>query len=111
MIEQKVSPPELKVLMDARNVIVLDVRSDEEFVEGHLWGALHRPVETLPESAGDIRKESQVVTVCNKGGGRSERAANILKTAGWENARWLAGGYLGWVEAGYADYEPGYASS
>src|SRR3990167_7633366 len=97
MKEQKIAPSELKGLLDAQKVVILDVRSDEEFAEGHLSDSLLRPVDSLPGSVGTIPKETSIVTVCNKGGGRSERAAQILKTAGWKNARWLDGGYLGWV--------------
>lgn len=111
MKEENIAPAELNALLDSQKVIILDVRSAEEFVEGHLWGSLLHPVDSLPDSVGDISKESLIVTVCNKGGGRSERAAQVLKTAGWENVRWLDGGYLGWVEAGFPDYEPGFASS
>jgi len=111
--EEKVSVSisDLKMLIDDKKVVVIDVRSVEEFQEGHIWSSLLRPVDTLPDSVQDLLKDSLIVTVCNKGGGRSERAAGILKAAGWKNARWLEGGYLGWVEAGLPDYEPGFASS
>lgn len=111
MREDKITIAELKILIDAREVVVIDVRSTPEFAEGHIWSSLHLPVESLPGSARDVSKESLVVTVCNKGGGRSERAASILAVAGWKNTRWLEGGYLGWTEAGFPDYEPGFASS
>jgi rhodanese-related sulfurtransferase len=47
-----------------------------------------------------LPKDSLIVTVCNKGGGRSERAASLLQANGWKNARWLCGGYLGWTGIG-----------
>jgi hydroxyacylglutathione hydrolase len=111
MSQEKVTITELKALMDARKVTVLDVRSVEEFEEGHIWEALHRPLDSIPDSVCDLPKNCPVVTVCNKGGGRSERAAAVLRNAGWKNARWLESGYMGWVEAGFPDYEPGFASS
>ena len=110
MSESKTSiaSSELKALIDAEKVTLLDVRSLTEFEAGHVWTSLHRPIETLPGSIEDITKGTLIVTVCNKGGGRSERAAEILRSTGWRNTRWLEGGYLGWVEAGLPDYEPGF---
>jgi rhodanese-related sulfurtransferase len=100
MSGEKISQTELKALLVSGSVFVLDIRSLEEFEKGHLPGALHRPVDTRPGAIKDLAKEGPVVTICNKGGGRSERAAHILRDAGWKGARWLEGGYLGWVEAG-----------
>lgn len=111
MSQDKITTFELKALMATKKIIIIDVRSVTEFGEGHLWSSVNRPVDGLPGSVSDLSKDSQIVTVCNKGGGRSERAAGILRAAGWSRAQWLEGGYLGWIEAGMADYEPGFASS
>ena len=109
--KRSISILELKALMDAQKVIVIDIRTVEEFEEGHIWNSIHRPIDSLPNSVRDLPEESLLITVCNKGGGRSERAAEILRAAGWKNVNWLEGGYLGWVEAGLPDYEPGFVSS
>ncbi len=111
MSETNISIPEFKALLDARKVIALDVRTVSEFGEGHIWDSLHRPIDELPKSVESLPKDSSIVTICNKGGGRSEKPAEVLRNAGWINARWLEGGYLGWIEAGFPDYEPGFASS
>lgn len=102
---------DLSALIAAKKITVIDVRTLTEFEEGHIWSALHRPVDTLPNSVRDIPKTASIVTICNKGHGRSEAAMNVLKEAGWKDVRWLEGGYLGWVEAGLPDFEPGFASS
>lgn len=106
-----ISNIELAGLIKTDSVVVIDVRSLAEFEEGHIRNTLHRPVDTLPTSVTDIPKERIIVTVCNNGVGRSERAASLLQVAGWKNARSLIGGYLGWIEAGLPDYEPGFTSS
>jgi rhodanese-related sulfurtransferase len=100
MSGEKISQAELKALLASGSVVVLDVRSAEEFEKGHFPVSLHRPLNTLPGSIVDLAKEGTIVTVCNEGGGRSERAAHILREAGWKGTRWLEGGYLGWIEAG-----------
>ncbi|MGE3758582.1 MAG: rhodanese-like domain-containing protein [Pseudobdellovibrionaceae bacterium] len=106
-----ISAKDLLELIRTGKVTVVDVRSDEEFGEGHIWEAVHLPISTLPSSASKISKTSQIVTVCNKGGGRSEKAASLLREAGWNKTCWLEGGLFGWVEAGYSDFEPGFVSS
>lgn len=99
-VKEHISNAELLELMKKNEVIVLDVRSVTEFEDGHIGNSLHRPVDTILKSVIDLPKEASLITVCNKGHGRSESAANLLREAGWVNARWLEDGYLGWVGAG-----------
>lgn len=102
---------DLKRLMDQGKVFVVDVRSYQEFDEGHIFGAIHIPVETLPNAAIRIPKDARVVTVCNKGGGRSEEAANTLRTHAWTETKWLCDGYFGWRDAGLPREQAGLATS
>jgi hydroxyacylglutathione hydrolase len=111
MKSESISAQELKTRLDAGSVVVVDVRTITEFEEGHIWSSLNHPIDGLPKSLLEISKTSFIVTVCNLGGGRSERAVGILREAGWPESRWLEGGYLGWMKAGFPDYEPGFASS
>lgn len=105
--EVSISITELRKLMSSRSVIVLDVRSAQEFAEGYIEGARHLPIEGLPTSAIEFSKTLTIVTVCNKGGGRSENAAKLLRNAGWTNARWIEGGYHEWVNEKFPQYKPG----
>jgi rhodanese-related sulfurtransferase len=106
-----ISSFELSALLKTNKILLIDVRSLTEFEEGHIGNALHRPMDTLTDSVGDIPKENQIVTYCNKGHGRSEAAMNLLREAGWKNCQWLEEGYRGWIEAGYAEHEPKITSS
>lgn len=105
-----ISATDLQSLISKKSVLVVDVRSIPEFNEGHIWQAQNFPIEGLPQSMISISKETLIVTVCNKGGGRSENAAEALRQNGWEATKWLEGGYIGWVEAGFTDYEAGFSS-
>lgn len=109
--ETSVSALKLRDLMRDGAVVVLDIRSSPEFVEGHIEGARHLPIEGLPSSAQELPKDARIVTVCNKGGGRSEKAASLLREHGWENAYWLQGGYFGWRDLDLSRVEAGEASS
>jgi rhodanese-related sulfurtransferase len=77
--------------------IIVDVRSPEEFASAHVEGAVNIPLDTLEERAEELPKDALVVTVCGKGGGRSDRAAELLRTHGFTAARALCGGTNAWV--------------
>lgn len=83
-----------------QKLIIVDVRSDSEYKSGHIEGAINLPLNELSNRVILFPKNVLVVTVCNKGAGRSEQAANILQAKGWLNTRWLCGGYLKWSGMG-----------
>lgn len=76
---------------------VVDVRLPEEYVRGHIPGALNVPVDRIPLQAKAL-PEGQLVTVCSTGN-RSWRAAQALDRAGRE-ALSLCGGTKAWAAAG-----------
>ena len=93
-------PAELRGrLSQGERILVLDVRSPEEFELDHVEGAVNIPVDLLSESLERIERGVAVVTVCGKGGGRSERAARLLRDRGWTEARPLCGGTWAWRQA------------
>lgn len=95
-----IEPDFIRQKSSEQKVIIVDVRSDSEYQSGHIDGAINLPLGELPTAAATLPKDAFIITVCNKGGGRSEQAANLLKANGWVNARWLCGGYLGWSGLG-----------
>lgn len=74
----------------------IDVRSAEEYAAGHVDGAIHVPAEQLAAWAATQPRDRPVVTICGKGGGRSDEAAAALLALGFEDVRPLAGGTLAW---------------
>jgi rhodanese-related sulfurtransferase len=87
---------------EGRRVVVVDVRSAEEFAAGHVAGALHVPGAELAAHADELRGAELVVTVCGKGGGRSAEGAALLRSLG-VRARLLGGGTFAWLAAHLAD--------
>ena len=81
--------------------LLVDVREDNEWANGHLPGAVHmgrgiieRDIETkVPETA------TKVILYCG-GGFRSALAADNLQKMGYTNVESMDGGWRGWVEAG-----------
>ena len=83
---------ELAQLPKDRTVVLLDVRSAEEFAEGSVPGARN----VLPDRLQDevVPRDALVVTVCNHGGPRSQGAAKSMRERGID-ARFLVGGVKG----------------
>ena len=77
---------------------IVDVRAPEEFAAGHVDGAVNIPIDTLPSEIDRLRAAAGVVTVCTNGGGRSERAAQLLRENGLGSVRSLCGGVREWQE-------------
>ncbi|THA26725.1 rhodanese-like domain-containing protein [Streptomyces sp. RKND-216] len=80
-----------------RGVRVLDVRSPQEYAQGHVPGAVNVPLEELladPASAG-----SDGVHVVCQSGRRSLEAARALEQSG-VTAVSVAGGTSAWIESG-----------
>ncbi len=62
--------------------LLLDVRSDAEFAEGHLAGAVHAPVDALRAQPLGYASPDQAVVVYCRSGARSALAARALRAAG-----------------------------
>jgi len=78
-------------------LVIIDVRSKEEYTERHIPQAINIPLDNLAENLTSLSKENMIITACGSGGGRSAKAALQLQTQGFANARWLCGGTFGWV--------------
>jgi phage shock protein E len=69
---------------------VIDVRTDEEYADGHLDNAHLIPVEDLPKRIGEVAalvksdKTAPIVVYC-KSGRRAANAQRILSEAGYSN--------------------------
>ncbi len=86
-------------LINREKGVLIDVSEPEEFAKGHAVGARNIPFgqieghKQLPSN-----KALPIVVVCPTGA-RAGRAAGMLRKAGYEKARVLAGGLKAWREA------------
>ncbi|HEX5236360.1 MAG TPA: molybdopterin-synthase adenylyltransferase MoeB [Silvibacterium sp.] len=86
---------ELKKRLDNKDdVFVLDVREPYEYQIANL-GATLIPLGELPQRAGELDKEREIIVHC-RSGGRSQKAAEILAQNGFKNVWNLAGGITAW---------------
>lgn len=99
---RSVSVDEFAQVIADTNVVVLDVRTLDEHVAGHIAGTtLHIDVlkadfDSL--AVVNIEEKSTVALYC-RSGNRSKRAASTLAEKGYQVIE-LATGYNGWVQAG-----------
>ncbi len=86
--------------MNESNSQIVDVRTPEEFAEGHIGKAVNMNVNDndFESKIATLDKEKPVMVYC-RSGGRSAKAAGILKEKGFKHVYDLDGGMIGWNEA------------
>ncbi|MDD5461857.1 MAG: rhodanese-like domain-containing protein [Methylococcales bacterium] len=96
-----ISPWQASAMYTEKKAVIVDVREDSEWNEGHIPGAIHIPLGQLNERLPELKlyKDSTVITQC-KSGGRSAKALDILKSAGFSKVYSMEGGIMAWDEAG-----------
>lgn len=98
-----VNVDEFQTLIADLNVQLLDVRTPEEFDEGHIAGAALIDVNEatfLPRALETLDKQRPVAVYC-RSGRRSVRAASLLAEQGFKVTN-LNGGVMAWQDAGKA---------
>ena len=96
---RQLEPRELSGMRGDRVPVVLDVRTDAEWQDGHLPSAIHIPLGHLPGRLAELPQSHPLVVHC-AAGTRSAIAASVLARAGVANVSNLVGGYDAWVDAG-----------
>ncbi|MGI5962584.1 MAG: rhodanese-like domain-containing protein [Lawsonibacter sp.] len=84
---QSITQEEAKDLMDTQEVIVLDVREQDEYDSGHIPGAVLLPVGTINEDTAAAvipEKDTSVLVYC-RSGNRSKAASSALAELGYTN--------------------------
>jgi molybdopterin/thiamine biosynthesis adenylyltransferase/rhodanese-related sulfurtransferase len=95
----QITVEELKRKLDAKeDIFVLDVREPHEYLIANL-GAPQIPVGEVERRVGELaaQKNREIIVHC-RSGARSQKAALILKQAGFTNVSNLAGGILAWAD-------------
>jgi adenylyltransferase/sulfurtransferase len=94
----ELSPVDLKRRIDAgEDLFILDVRNPEEFRIGRIPGSTLIPLPDLPQRAGELDPDREIVVHC-KSGARSAKAIHLLRERGFRKLRNLTGGILAWSE-------------
>lgn len=90
-IMQTIPAQDLKPLLDAAAVHLLDVRLPEELDEAAIAGCLHIPLHELPARHAELPRDKPIAVICHHGV-RSETAARFLDKAGFADTLSVAGG-------------------
>lgn len=70
-------------LLKSGNSIVVDVRTHEEFMGGHVAGSINVPVSELQDHIEELKGDKHIILCCASGA-RSARATRLLKENGVE---------------------------
>jgi rhodanese-related sulfurtransferase len=81
------------------HLYVLDVRTPQEYAEGHVPGAVNVPYDQLASRLAEVPKDKDVVLYC-KSGRRAGIAADVLAANGYKRLSHLEGDMNAWVEKG-----------
>ena len=84
---QQITQEEAKEMMDTQEVIILDVREQDEYDNGHIPGSVLLPVGIIDEetAAAVIPEKDSTVLVYCRSGNRSKTASSTLAELGYTN--------------------------
>lgn len=87
--------------VNTNNVVIVDVRTPEEFQQGHVPNAINVPLSDIIDNPAILTssKEKPIVLYC-RSGYRAGKAAEALLKEGHQNLRHLEGDMQGWLKAG-----------
>ncbi len=94
------------------DIILLDVRTPEEYEEVHLENSLLLPVDEISQKTltniglGEEAKDKEIILYC-RSGNRSKRAYDMMTALGYTNITSVSGGMVHWQEDNYPFTEAG----
>jgi rhodanese-related sulfurtransferase len=89
-----------QLIQTEKHLVLLDVRTVEEFVEGHIPNALNIPHKALEARLAELsgQKNTQIVIYC-RSGRRAEVAKQVLVKNGFTHLDHLTGDFNGWTSS------------
>ncbi len=96
-----VTVAEAQALIDTNpELVIVDVRTPEEFADGHIEGAILLPVSELADRLDELAPEDELLIYCRTKNS-STTAMTILTANGFTQQFHMHEGITGWVAAGY----------
>ena len=96
---RNIDSPQAKAMIDKGGVFLLDVRSPEEYRQGHLQGAVLIPVDRVAGRLDEIPRNKTILVYCAVGS-RSSSAASLLTEKGYREVYNMKEGIVGWYRRG-----------
>ena len=75
----------MKIMDEETDYVILDVRTQAEYDEGHIPGAVLVPHDTIKGDVPELPDKKQLILVYCRSGNRSKQAAQALADAGYES--------------------------
>lgn len=102
MIVKETDVISLKKILDegSDDVVVIDVRRDDERHECFIKGTVHIPLDNLPNRFSEVSSHKIIYFHC-KAGTRSASACEAMMKGGFKNVYNVTGGILAWKDAGF----------
>lgn len=101
----EVGPPIAnEILLDARQVVILDIRPAEAYrgTNGHIAGAINAPFETIEKQLPELLPyQNSTVLIYGENSTDGALGARLLTLAGFRNVVHIAGGLDNWIAHGY----------
>ncbi len=96
----EVNPNDAIKLINREEAVVLDVRADSEFNEGHIINAINIPLGLLDGRLKELDEyRERAIIICCKTGQQSAKAGKILQQQGFQKIYKLSGGMSAWSSA------------
>lgn len=98
---KEISAAELTQFINKDEGVVIDIRTNDEFKQGHITSSVHvLPSDIKSGSLPSLEKyKASPITVICKTGTAAQENANLLAKAGFEQVYVLKGGLVSWSEA------------
>ena len=95
-MDYEITPEDVQAKLDRKDAFtLLDVREPQEWSVSHLNGAIHVPLQQVPQRLAEIPRDRDLVVYC-RSGGRSAHAQRFLEANGYSRVRNLTGGMRAW---------------
>ena len=92
-----INPGVATQLINRDDAVILDVRADNEYRDGHIVNSIHIPLSYLQDRLKELDKyRNKPIIVSCRSGQRSGQACMMLKKEGFETVYNLSGGIMAW---------------
>lgn len=103
----KITADEAKTMMDAGNVTIVDVRTAQEYADGHIPGAINIPLESIgSDKPAELTDTDADLIVYCRTGVRSKQASDKLVELGYQHVNDM-GGIVDWKGETVTGDQPG----
>lgn len=96
-----VSADEVKRAVDAKEVLLVDVRTPQEYAQGHIKGSKLVPLQEIAQKVSLLGKKDQKMYVYCRSGARSAQATAFLRQQGFTDVHNMSGGLISWMGKQY----------